>query len=74
LPGAAPRPADEAADELCQAILDDDDPIVWGLGFEALGMIDPGVANAAVRKLRWSKPLRPLADAWLAQPVTGAAQ
>jgi hypothetical protein len=65
LPGAAPRPADEAADELCQAILDDDDPIVWGLGFEALGMIDPGVANAAVRKLRWSKPLRPLADAWL---------
>ena len=37
------RPAHEAADELCEAMLDDEDPDVWGLGLEALAMIDPAV-------------------------------
>jgi hypothetical protein len=59
------RPGGEAADELCEAMLDDDNPRVWGLGFEALGMIDPAVAGAAVRELRSDNRLRPRADAWL---------
>ena len=59
------RPADEAAVELCEAMLEDDDPLVWALGFEALGMIDPAVADAAVRELRSHDRLRSPADGWL---------
>ncbi len=61
----AGRPGDEAADELCEAILDDDDPEVWDLGFEALGMIDRAAAEPAVRRLRSRPGLRPRARAWL---------
>lgn len=61
----AGRPADEAADELSEAILDDDDPDVWDLGFEALGMIDRAAAEPAVRGLRSRPGLRPRATAWL---------
>ncbi|MDQ6724834.1 MAG: hypothetical protein M3066_01460 [Actinomycetota bacterium] len=59
------RPGDEAADELCEAILDDDDPDFWDLGFEALGMIDRAAAEPAVRRLRSRPGLRPRATAWL---------
>ncbi|MCA1675222.1 MAG: hypothetical protein LC799_24530 [Actinobacteria bacterium] len=59
------RPGDEAADELCEAILDDDDPDVWDLGFEALGMIDRAAAEPAVRRLRSRPGLRQRATAWL---------
>lgn len=61
----AGRPGDEAADELCEAILDDDDPDVWDLGFEALGMIDRAAAEPAVRRLRSRPGLRQRATAWL---------
>jgi hypothetical protein len=61
----AARPGDEAAAELCEALVDDDDPDVWNLGFEALGMIDRAVAEPAVRRLRSHPGLRPLATAWL---------
>lgn len=61
----ATRPGDEAADELAEAILDEDDPDVWDLGFEALGMIDQAAAEAAVRRLRSRPGLRPRATAWL---------
>ena len=56
---------DVAADELCEAILDDDDPDVWDLGFEALGMIDRAAAEPAVLRLRSRPDLRPRATAWL---------
>ncbi len=59
------RPADEAAAELCEAMLDDDDQDVWQLGLEALTMIDRAEAEAAVRRLRSHPGLRPLADGWL---------
>lgn len=61
----AARPADEAAAELCEAMVDDDDPGVWDLGFDALEMIDRVVAERAVRRLRSHRGLRPLAAAWL---------
>lgn len=61
----ASRPGDEAADELCEAILDDHDPDVWDLGFEALGMIDRDAAEPAVRRLRSRPGLRQRATAWL---------
>jgi hypothetical protein len=61
----AVRPGDEAADELCEAILDDDDPDVWDLGFEALGMIDRAAAEPAVRQLRSRPGLGQRATAWL---------
>jgi hypothetical protein len=61
----AGRPGDEAADELCEAMLDDDDPDVWDLGFEALGMIDRAAAEPAVLRLRSRPGLRPRATAWL---------
>jgi hypothetical protein len=61
----AARPGDEAAAELCEAIVDDDDPDVWDLGFEALGMIDPAVAEPAVRRLRSHPRVRPLPTEWL---------
>ncbi len=61
----AGRAGDEAADELCEAILDDDDPDVWDLGFEALCMIDRDVAEPAVRRMRSRPGLRPRATAWL---------
>ncbi len=61
----ADRPSDEAADELCEAILDDDDPDFWDLGFEALGMIDRDAAEPAVRRLRSRPGLRQRATAWL---------
>jgi hypothetical protein len=59
------RPADEAADEVCDAMLDDEDPDVWRLGLEALAMIDPAVAEPAVRRLQSHSGLRPLATKWL---------
>ncbi len=58
------RSADEAADELCEAMLDDDDPDVWRLGLEALAMIDPAVAEPAIRRLRPRPGLRPLVTEW----------
>ncbi|CAN5286767.1 hypothetical protein BH18ACT4_BH18ACT4_04520 [soil metagenome] len=61
----AARPAEEAAAELCEAMLDDDDRDVWDLGFEALALIDRAVAEPAVRRLRSHPGLRPLATAWL---------
>lgn len=61
------RPGDEAAAELCAAMLDDDDPDVWGLGLEALGMVDRAAAEPAVRRLRSHPGLRPLADEWLSR-------
>ncbi len=65
------RPAEEAAAELCEAMVDDDDPAVWELGFEALAMIDRAVAETAVRALRSRPGLRPMATAWLrAHPPT----
>ncbi len=58
------RSAEEAADELCEAMLDDDDddhdPDVWRLGLEALAMIDPAVAEPAIRRLRSRPGLRSL--------------
>lgn len=59
------RPAEEAAAELCEAILDDDDPQVWGLGLEALGMLDAAVAVPAVRSLSSHPDLGHLAADWL---------
>ncbi len=59
------RPGQEAADELCEAMLDDEDPDMWHLGLEALAMIDPAVAEPAVRRLRSHSGLRPLATEWL---------
>lgn len=61
----AGRPGDEAADELSEAILDDDDPDVWDLAFEALGMIDRAAAEPAVLRLRSRPGLRARAAAWL---------
>ncbi len=61
----ADRPGDEAADELCEAMLDDEDPDVWDLGFEALGMLDRDAAEPAVRRLRSRPGLRQRATAWL---------
>ncbi len=61
----ADRPGDEAAEELCDAMLDDDEPKVWDLGFEALSLIDPALARPAVRELRSDPRLRGRADAWL---------
>ncbi|TML44028.1 MAG: hypothetical protein E6G27_00145 [Actinobacteria bacterium] len=65
------RPAEEAAAELSAAMLDAEDTEVWDLGFEALGMVDPAVAEREVRRLRSNPLLRALADQWLrrlAQP------
>jgi len=61
----AARPAEEAAAELCEAMVDDEDPDVWDLGFEALDMIDRAVAEPAVRRLRSHRGLRPRAAEWL---------
>lgn len=59
------RDAGEAADELTEAMLDDEDPVIWDLGFEALGMLDRAVAEPAVRRLRTHPGLRAPANAWL---------
>ena len=59
------RPAEEAAAELCAAMLDAEDTEVWDLGFEALAMVDPAVAEREVRRLRSHPVLRALADQWL---------
>lgn len=59
------RPAEEAAAELCEAMLHDEDPDVWRLGLEALAMIDPAVAGPAVRRLRSHSGLGSLAAEWL---------
>ena len=59
------RPACDAVDELCEAIVDDDDPDVWDLGFEALETVDRAVAEPAVSGLRSHPGLRPRADAGL---------
>lgn len=67
------RPSDEAADELCQALLEDDDPEVRALGFEALAMLDPAVAEPAVRRLRSHPGLKPFATAWLRHERRGSS-
>jgi hypothetical protein len=59
------RPAEEAAEELCLAILDDDDRQVWKFGLEALAMVDRSVAEPAVRGLLTDARLRPMATTWL---------
>lgn len=46
------EPDDGTEPELCEAMLDDDDPDVWDLGFEALDMI-PGVSD------RWHEASTP---------------
>jgi len=58
------RPADEAAEELCEAMLDEDDPGVWRLGLEALGMLEPMVAEPAIRRLRSHPGLRSVVAEW----------
>ena len=68
------RPADEAADELSDAILDEDDPEVRDLGFEALTMIDRAEAERAVKELRSDSRLRARATAWLRRPPPGPDQ
>ena len=65
------RPADEAADELAEAMLDDDDPAVWRLGLDALAMIDPQAARPVVQRLRSHPGLRSLATEWLRRHGTG---
>jgi len=59
------RPAEEAAAELSAAMWDAEDIEVWDLGFEALAMVDPAVAEREVRRLRSHPLLRALADQWL---------
>jgi hypothetical protein len=55
----------DAADELCQAMLEDDDRQVWHFGLQALTMVDSAVAEPAVQRLRLHTGLRPLATEWL---------
>lgn len=62
------RAADEAADELGEAMLDDDDPDLWLLGLEALTMLDPQAATPVVKWLQAHPGLEPLATAWLRRP------
>lgn len=59
------RPDQEAAAELCEAMLDDDDPRLWALGLEALGRLDPAVAIPAVARLCSHGELGMLAADWL---------
>lgn len=61
------RPAEDAAKELCEAMLDDDNPDLWRLGLEALSMLDPGVARPAARRLQAQPGLGRLATEWLRQ-------
>ncbi len=62
------RPAEDAAQEICEAMLDDD-PDLWRLGLKALSILDPAVARTAARKLQpESQPaLGQLATEWLHQ-------
>ena len=59
------RPGRDAAAELCEAMLDDDDPELWALGLEALAMLDPAVAVPAVRGLGSRPGLGHLTADWL---------
>lgn len=59
------RSADEAADELIEAMRDIDEPYIWALGFEALSLLDPGIAVPKVRQLRSDRRLAALAEGWL---------
>ncbi|HWD64442.1 MAG TPA: hypothetical protein VG405_04660 [Solirubrobacteraceae bacterium] len=59
------RPDAAAAAELCEAMLEDDDPALWALGLDALGMLDPAVAVPAVRGLRSHADPGPLVTDWL---------
>ena len=59
------RPAEEAGDELTEAMLDLDDPDMWVLGFQALTMLEHRVADRKVRELQTDARLAPLARAWL---------
>lgn len=61
------RPAEEAADELAEAMLDLDDPDIWPLGFQALTMLERTVADRKVRELQSDPRLAPMARAWLAR-------
>jgi hypothetical protein len=62
---ARARPGAEAAAELAEAMLDDDDPELWALGLEAMGRLDPAVAVPVVSHLRSPAQLGPLAAACL---------
>lgn len=64
------RPADDAAQELCEAMLDDDNPDLWRLGLEALAALDPAVARTAARQLQAQPRLGRLATQWLRQGST----
>jgi hypothetical protein len=64
------RPADDAAQEICEAMLDDDDPELWRLGLEALSILDPAVARTAARQLQSQPRLGRLATEWLHQGST----
>ncbi len=64
------RPADDAAQELCEALLDDDNPDLWRLGLEALSALDPAVARTAARQLQAHPRLSRLATEWLHQGST----
>lgn len=59
------RPAEEAAGELYEAMVDDEDPDLWRLGLEALSMIEQNVAEHAVRHLLSHPGLGPLATTLL---------
>lgn len=61
------RPAQDAAQELCEAMFDDDDPGLWRLGLEALSMLDSAVARPAARQLQALPRLGPMATEWLRQ-------
>jgi hypothetical protein len=64
------RPADDAAQELCEAMLDDDNPDLWRLGLEALSALDPAIARTAARQLQSHPRLGRLATEWLHQGST----
>ena len=64
------RAADDAAQELCEAMLDDDNPDLWRLGLEALSALDPAVARTAARQLQAQPRLGRLATEWLHQGST----
>lgn len=62
------RPDQEAAAELCEAMLEDDDPRLWALGLEAIGRLDPAVAVPTVARLCSHAELGALAADWLTRP------
>lgn len=66
------RPDGEAAAELSEAMLDDDDPALWAVGLEALGMLDPAVAAPAARRLASHGDLGHFVSDWLRRASSSA--